>query len=355
MGANTFTIESRSMNVHIGNKRYRKKPYFICYRQAEEFKERFDFPSEVSIWLWATGMGTVKYASEKTNPNIPVIGCDENYILTSGLEISKGRNFSKEEIKENRNFAIIGSELAKKLFKDFEDPVNKIISVGNGKFKVIGVLQEKGSNFGMSSDKVCILPYTTVRQYFSRPNMGYSINVKTASNALLEAATGQAEGVFRIVRNLDARDESDFNITKSDNLVNIFLELVGKVNFAALIIGGITLLGAVIGLMNIMLVSVTERTREIGIRKAMGARKNMIKQQFLFEAIVVGQLGGICGIVLGIIIGNLISLQLNSPFAIPWFWIFTGVILCLIVGVVSGYFPAVKAAKQDPIVALRYE
>ena len=356
MGANTFTIESRSMNINIGNKRYRKKNYsFISYRQAREFKDNFIFPAEVSIWTWASGMGIVKYEQEKTNPNIPVIGADENYLSTAGFEMDKGRNFTEDEVVNFRNYALIGSELSSLLFKEFEDPVDKIITVGNGRYKIIGVLKEKGSSMGMSSDRICILPYTNVRQYFSRPNMNYSISIKTNSSNMIEAATGEAEGVFRIVRNLDPKDETDFNITTSDNLVNLLLENLASINIAAIIIGVITLFGAAVGLMNIMLVSVTERTREIGIRKAMGAKNTTIKQQFLSEAIVIGQLGGIVGIFLGIIIGNLVSMLINTPFVIPWIWIILGVTLCFIVGVVSGYFPAVKAARQDPIVALRYE
>ncbi len=356
MGANTFTIESRSMNIQIGDKRYRKKNHsHISFRQAQEFKEKFEFPAEVSVWTWASGMGVVKHESEKTNPNIPVIGVDENYLSTSGFEIDRGRNFSENDILNYRNYALIGSQLASDLFKEFENPVDKIITVGNGRYKIIGVLEEKGSSMGMSSDKVCLLPYTNVRQYFSSPNRNYSVSVKTATSELIEPATGEAEGTFRIVRNLEAQDESDFNITTSDNLVKILLENLNKVNLAAIIIGIITLFGAVVGLMNIMLVSVTERTREIGIRKAMGARKRTIKQQFLSEAIVIGQLGGIFGIILGIIIGNIVSLFINTPFVIPWLWILIGVALCFLVGITSGYFPAVKAARQDPIVALRYE
>ena len=227
--------------------------------------------------------------------------------------------------------------------------------MGSGRFKVIGVLESKGSSMGMSSDNICILPYTVVRQYFSRPRRNYSISVMAPSSAMIEPATGEAEGVFRIVRNLDAQDESDFNITTSDNLVKILLENISNINIAAVIIGIITLFGAAVGLMNIMLVSVTERTREIGIRKAMGARNKTIKQQFLSEAITIGQLGGILGIILGIIIGNLVSLLIGSSFVIPWVWILAGFALCFAVGILSGYFPAVKAAKQDPIVALRYE
>jgi putative ABC transport system permease protein len=356
MGANTFVIESRGMNIRIGNEMRRKKNYtFINYRQAEEFKQKFVFPAEVSIWAWATGMATVKYESNKTNPNIPVVGSDESYINTAGLDIEKGRNFSEDDINNNRNYVILGNEIIKKLFPDNTDPLEKIITIGSGRYKVVGVLKSKGSSMGMNQDNLCIIPYSNMRQYFSRPNMNYSINIKPSSPVLLDAAIGEAEGIFRIVRNLDPKDESDFNINKSDTLVEMLLSSLKNIRFAAIVIGIITLCGAVIGLMNIMLVSVTERTREIGIRKAMGAKSSTIRLQFLFEAIVIGQIGGAFGIFLGILIGNVVSLLLKTSFVVPWRWIAVGVVLCFVVGIISGYFPADKAAKQDPIEALRYE
>ncbi len=356
MGANTFTITSRGMRVQVGNSRYRSKNYeYISYYQAKEFKEHFDFPATTSISVYATGSAVLKYGSEKTNPNITVTGIDEDYLFTAGYEIEKGRGFSEQDIVGGRNVVLLGNDLVKKLFKDDESPMQKVISIGGGKYKVVGTLKSKGSGFGNNGDLVAFVPYTNVRSYFSRPNMNFTVQVKVEEPKLIEAATGQAEATFRIVRGLEPLDESDFNIEKSDNLVNMLLDNIKNITLVATIIGFITLFGAAIGLMNIMLVSVTERTREIGVRKAIGAKGTTVKQQFLVEAIVIGQMGGILGIILGIIMGNVVSIMIGISFIIPWTWIFLGVALCFVVGIISGYYPAQKASRLDPIESLRYE
>jgi putative ABC transport system permease protein len=355
MGANSFTITSRGMNIQIGNDRRRTKNFSrISYREAEEFKGRFKEGAWVAISFNASRGSTVKYGSEKTNPTVNLTGVDENHLTVSGYEIESGRNFSADEIQLTRHIVLIGADIVRDLFPSGIDPIGKVVTVAGLDLKVAGVLKSKGSS-AINGDNVCFMPVTTARQYFSSPNMTFSITVMPMNSVNLDMMTGEAEALFRIIRSLNPKDVSDFNINKSDNIVKMLLENLKYVTLAATIIGIVTLFGAAVGLMNIMLVSVTERTREIGVRKAIGAKTQTIKYQFLFESIMIGQMGGIFGIILGILIGNAVSSMLRSSFVIPWIWVMTGIIVCFIVGVVSGYAPAVKAANIDPIEALRYE
>jgi putative ABC transport system permease protein len=356
MGSNTFTIRNRTMQVHIGDQSNKQRLYEpISIKQAGMFKESFSFSGYTSIFVYATGTATLKFGSNKTNPNIRVLGTDENYLFTSGEEIDKGRSFTPEEVNYGSSVCIIGAELVSNLFKKKEDPLGQIISIGPGKYRIIGVLKSKGSSAGFSGDRSCLTTLNNVRVNFARPNMSFNLNVMVKNQELLDAAIGEATGLFRTIRQDPAGTDNTFEITKSDNIAKMLIENIKYVTFAATFIGLITLAGAAIGLMNIMFVSVTERTREIGIRKAIGATKTVIRNQFLIESIVIGQLGGIIGIILGILIGNVISLLIGSAFIVPWVWIFTGVVLCFFVALISGIIPAQKAANLDPIESLRYE
>ncbi len=356
MGANTFTIESRGMNIQIGKERHKTKDFgYISYKEAVEFKEKFDFPALVTISYMASGNATIKYKSYKTNPNVAVYGVDENFISTAGHTIGEGRGFLEPDITNNRNVAVLGSALYKKLFPENGSAVEEVISLASGKYQVIGVLKEKGAGFGGQSDNVLLLPVSNVRQYFSRPRMSYKLEVKANNPAQVDGAISEATGTFRLVRKLKVSDENNFNITKSDNLSRMLIENLSKVTIIANVIGFITLFGAAIGLMNIMLVAVAERTREIGIRKAIGATKKAIRNQFLLESIIIGILGGTGGVVLGILVGNILSVFMKSGFVVPWNWIGISIFICLVVGLLSGLMPAIKASNLEPIESLRYE
>jgi putative ABC transport system permease protein len=356
MGSNTFSIRNRSMNVHIGNASQRSKRYEpILFRQAMQFKDQFYFPGYVSVFTYATWGATARYQSEATNPNIQVIGSDENYLIAAGFELGQGRSFSRHEVLMGNNVAVIGAEIAKNLFKNNENPIDQFITIGPGRYRVVGVIEEKGTGFGFTPDRQLIIPITNARHYFSRSNMSYTIYVMPTEITDIDAAIGEATGLFRVIRQNRLWEENDFEISKSDQLIKMLFENTKKIKLAALIIGAITLFGAAIGLMNIMLVSVTERTREIGIRKSLGATSLAIRNQFIVESVIIGQLGGVLGIILGILAGNVVSIFTETSFTIPWLWVLLGVLLCFIVALLSGILPALKAARLDPIESLRYE
>ncbi len=355
MGANTFTIRNRETTVRVGRGgKQPRKHKSITYTEAMQFADEFDYPGIVSVSTVASFAATMKYKSEKTNPNIQIFGTDENYLMVSGYNLEKGRNFSPTEVRGGDHVIILGKDLVSELFKK-EDPIGKEINVGAGRYRVIGTLASKGSSMGFGGDKVALLPIENVRIYFSRPDMTFTINVLSEDPSLMDGTIGEATGLFRIVRKLQPNADDNFEITKSDSIATSLIDNLQYVTLGATLIGIITLLGAAIGLMNIMLVSVTERTKEIGIRKALGATKAAIRNQFLTEAIVICQIGGLLGILIAILLGFGISFTMGGDFMIPWPWIGMGVAICFVVGLISGLYPAIKASNLDPIEALRYE
>jgi len=251
---------------------------------------------------------------------------------------------------------IIGMDIVNDIFdKKPLAALNRVIIVDNRRFTVIGILASKGSSMNQSADRRILIPLLAERYLYGYPDKNYGVTVSTSNSTDIDDAISLATGIMRNIRKLRASQENDFAMEQSDSLLNMLKENTAKIRIATIGIGLITLIGAAIGLMNIMLVSVTERTREIGISKAIGATRANIMNQFLTEAVLICQLGGIVGIVLGIAIGNGVALLLGGKFIMPWAWIILGFITCMIVGLASGLYPALKAARLDPIESLRYE
>ena len=308
------------------------------------------------MYTRASGSAEVKYEEKKTDPNITITGGDENYITIKDVKIEQGRNFSSLETEFGNYVAIIGTEVAKTLFNENENPIGRNIKFYGNNYRVIGILEEKGG-FGGSTeeDRNIIIPLINAKRLDRSGRMRYDITVSIINPEDVEYAMGEATGYMRQIRGDRLGEEDSFEVVKSDAASETLDETTGYLKIGGFVIGGITLLGAAIGLMNIMMVSVTERTREIGIRKALGATPARIRQQFLIEAIVICQMGGVVGALLGIGIGNILAVALEGAFIIPWLWIIVSLIVCVLVGLLSGVIPATKASKLDPIEALRFE
>ncbi|MEY4928226.1 MAG: hypothetical protein RI894_2664 [Bacteroidota bacterium] len=359
LGGNSFNIVQSGSGVRGGGPKFRdeKVGKSISYEQAADFKARYDFAgATVSISALGSTKGVVKFGEQKTGNNTTLYGADDTYLGVAGYELTKGRNFSMTETLDGANVAILGFELVKKLFGGKpQKAIGATITVNSDHYTVVGTLASKGSSGSFNGDRIVLIPLMTVKQRIGAQMGSYNITGQVRAATDLDEASATAQGVFRQVRRLELGRTDDFEISRSDGLMAMILENTGKIRYATIFIGFITLLGAAIGLMNIMLVSVTERTREIGICKALGATRQNILLQFLTEAIIICQLGGIIGIVLGVLMGNIMTLVFKTGFLMPWAWIIMGFVLCFIVGLLSGLYPAMKAAELDPIEALRYE
>jgi putative ABC transport system permease protein len=359
MGSNSFQVTSDiikkkkhkggGINISVSDGKD------ITYDEAKAFKERYKFPATVGISFTGSGIATVQYRSEKTNPNVRITGADENYITVTDTKLDYGRNFSAMEIQSGGYACILGSAVVKKLFKRKPgSALNQVVSLGGVKCRVVGIMEAKGGSMMMDADNVVLLPLNTARAVFGGDN-GYLLSVIVPDVKMKDMAVEEAEGLFKVIRKLPLGVQNNFTISQNNDLISILLDVTRYIRWAAVVIGIITLLGSVIGLMNIMLVSVAERTREIGVSKALGARSSTIKRQFLTESVMISLMGGAAGVIVGMLLGNIVGLLFGIGFVVPWLWMMVGVSLCAVVGIISGIYPAIKASKLDPIVALRYE
>ncbi len=356
LGVNTFDIRSKrnrgSNNQGVTEKKYQQ----VTLTEAFQFTSQYSVASSISLSANLSGIAEVKRLSKKTNPNVTVMGVNDEYMAIKGLAIQKGRNFSSMEIQYGGQVVILGSKIFETVFKNYEDPIGDEVTFMGAKFRVIAVIEQKGQLAEDNYDNMVLIPIIKANQMAQGRGLSYDLTVGISDPAQFEYAMGEATGLMRKLRHDKIGRENSFDLEKSETLAENLSSITRGLRFGGLGIAFITLLGASIALMNIMLVTVTERTREVGIRKALGATPLRIRQQFIIEAIVVCIIGGIVGIILGILIGNGISKIMDiDGFIIPWMWMSIGMIVCVVVGLISGYYPASKASKLDPIESLRFE
>lgn len=356
LGANTFDITNK-MNRGTNTQGVVQKTYPpLRLNEVFRFIDQYEVTSSISVSAHLTDIAEVKRLSNKTNPNVAVKGTNEEYFSINGLEFDRGRGFSRFEVDYGTQVTILGYKVYTTLFKNNEDAVGQKITFMGTQFKVIGVLKEKGQLAEDNYDNMVFVPILKANQMSQGNGLTYKLTVGISDPSQMENAMGEATGVMRRIRGDVVGKENSFDLEKSETLAQELESITSGLRIAGFGVGFITLLGASIALMNIMLVSVTERTREVGVRKALGATPLRIRQQFVIEAIVVCLIGGIVGIILGILIGNLLAKVMSiNGFVIPWVWMTVGLVVCVGVGLLSGYYPAHKASKLDPIESLRFE
>ncbi len=356
LGVNTFDIRSKT-NRNSNRQGITERTFSqVKMNEAFRFIDQYKVNSTISLSADITQIAEVKYLSKKTNPNVFVEGINDDYVTIKGLEIEQGRNFSKLEIQYGSQVAIIGYKIFTTLYNTNDNPIGTEITFSGIQFRVIGVLKEKGQLSDSNYDNMVFVPIIKGNQMAKGRGLWYQLTIGITDATQMDYAMGEATGLMRSIRQDRPGQPNSFELEKSETLAQELENITSALRLGGFGIGFITLLGASIALMNIMLVSVTERTREVGVRKALGATPQRIRQQFVIEAIVVCLLGGIAGVIMGILIGNLLSRAMGiTSFVIPWLWMFVGLAVCIFVGLISGYYPAHKASKLDPIESLRFE
>ncbi|HJY64502.1 MAG TPA: ABC transporter permease [Ignavibacteria bacterium] len=356
LGTNTFQVQKWPATFIGGPGRWRKyekrKP--ITIEEGYRLKDLAVLPKYIGLEDWSGGK-TVKHDRNQTNPNFLMGGVTTEFLPANNHTLSEGRFFTEQEIQSNPMICVIGMDIIDKLFP-FSAPLDKQIEIDGNKFNVIGVLTAKGQSLGSSQDNLVLVPLLTMDKiYGARKNRSINITVSSHTKAQLDETLEEVIGLMRQIRKVPVGEDNDFDIWSNESLIREANEFTKYFKYGAGVISFISLIAAGIGIMNIMLVTVTERTKEIGIRMAIGAKRANILTQFLFEAILLCQIGGIVGIALGIGAGNILGSMLSTPVSIPYDWVIIGLIVCSIIGIAFGTYPAFKAAKLNPIDALRYE
>jgi putative ABC transport system permease protein len=325
----------------------------ITLEEAREFSRLMDGQASAICFKIFDGGKPASYGRSKLQ-GLTLIGTNEHFLIANSYTLGYGRNISPEDVALARNVTVVGPDVQKKLFPN-ESPIGKSMKLNDKPYQIIGVFTEKGSSFGQSQDRLVIVPITRYLGDFGRANRTINIAIQSTSQATYNQTLDKAIGAMRSARGLKLGEENDFEIYSNDTLISAFAQIAGIIRIGAFVVSVIALLAAGIGIMNIMLVSVTERTREIGVRKAIGARRHDIVKQFLLEAVLLSELGGLLGILFGVIGGNGIAVWLEIAMVFPWGWAITGLVVCSLIGTGFGWYPAFKAAKLDPIEALRFE
>ena len=352
-GTNTFLITKDPAIQFGGNEKYRNRKN-IDLDQYLQLKERAKLPILVSGGDETERVRVVTYKDKKTKQAPRVSGGDSGTLRTVNTYIADGRNLTEEDVHLSRSVCIIGADVVDILFP-FEDPLGKVIQLQGINFTVVGVTERQGQSFGQSQDNYVFMPVTTFLQRFRGKSYSLGITVESESSELYSETLDEVIGVLRAIRKVPPGEENDFEITTNDELMETFGTFTGSIKIFAFSISVIALIVAGIGIMNIMLVSVTERIKEIGIRKAIGATRSHILFQFLTESVFLCQIGGIIGVIFGVAAGNIISLVAKVPAVIPFDWAIYGVISCSIIGIGFGSYPAWRAANLDPVESMRFE